>query len=137
MPHPAHSNPSCQAVKMSSVKLVFLILIVVTLVLLVAARPRSRSPIYNEVTSLPVERERLSNELLAEQISPWRRQTKKDFYLKRHSFINPKMMLSRSPFLQSFYDVPEPDIAPGGANYFGNEVLPLSTYEIMEPESML
>ncbi|XP_001356780.3 uncharacterized protein [Drosophila pseudoobscura] len=121
---------------MSNVKLLLLVLVVVTLLLLVAARPKSRSPVYNEVTSLPAERESLGNELLEQQISPWRRQAKKDFSMRRHSYINPKMMLSRSPFLQRIYDLPEPDIAPGGANYFGNEVLPLATYEIMEPESL-
>jgi len=27
-------------------------------------------------------------------------------------------------------------MAPGGSNYFDNDVLPLSTFEILEPESL-
>ncbi|KAH8249116.1 hypothetical protein KR032_006128 [Drosophila birchii] len=112
---------------MSSTKLALLILVVACLILIAWARPRSRSSMYNEVTSLPAER-RLSNEIL-DQISPMRKPSKRHYYLKR------KMAMPRSPFLERFYNMPQPEIAPGGANFFGNDVMPLSTYEIIEPES--
>ncbi|KAH8279881.1 hypothetical protein KR054_009467 [Drosophila jambulina] len=112
---------------MFSSKLALLILVVACLILIAWARPRSRSSIYNEVTSLPAER-RLSNEIL-DQISPMRKPSKRHYFLKR------KMTIPRSPFLDRFYNMPQAEIAPGGANYFGNDVMPLSAYEILEPES--
>ncbi|KAH8259103.1 hypothetical protein KR038_003026 [Drosophila bunnanda] len=112
---------------MSSSKLALLILVVACLMLIAWARPRSRSSVYNEVTSLPAERQ-LSNEIM-DQISPIRKPSKRHYFLKR------KMMTNRSPFLERFYNMPQPEIAPGGVNYFGNDVMPMSTYEILEPES--
>ncbi|XP_017014935.2 uncharacterized protein [Drosophila takahashii] len=119
---------------MSSSKLVLLILVIACLLFITWARPRSRSSIYNEVNSLPAER-RMSNEIM-DQISPLRVPHKREFFLKRRSFASPKMMMSRSPFLERFYNQPVPEIAPGGSNYFGNNVEPLSTFEILEPESL-
>ncbi|XP_017110295.1 uncharacterized protein LOC108134488 [Drosophila elegans] len=119
---------------MSSSKIALLILVIVCLVLIAWARPRSRSSIYNEVTSLPAER-RMSNEIM-DQISPLRRPHKRNFFLKKRPFVGSKMMMSRSPFLDRFYSDLQPEIAAGGANYFGNEVMPLPTYEILEPESL-
>ncbi|KAH8413023.1 hypothetical protein KR009_007446 [Drosophila setifemur] len=116
---------------MSCSKLVLLILVVACLILIAWARPRSRSSVYNEVTSLPAER-RVNNDIM-DQISPMRRPFKREFLLKRRSF--PKMTMSRSPFLERFYNEPQAEIAPGGMNFFGNDVLPLSTYEIIEPEA--
>ncbi|XP_064548614.1 uncharacterized protein LOC135435475 [Drosophila montana] len=65
------------------------------------------------------------------------------FYKQRHAFYNPPpAQLWRSSFLRRFYQVPgssvypELAISPGGGNYYSNEVLPMSTYEIIEPETM-
>ncbi|XP_037711207.1 uncharacterized protein LOC119548168 [Drosophila subpulchrella] len=119
---------------MSSSKLALLILVIACLVLIAWARPRSRSSLYNEVNSLPAER-RMSNEIM-DQISPMRRPHKREFFPKRRSFDSPKMLMSRSPFLERFYNHPAPEMALGGWNYFDNDVLPLSTFEILEPESL-
>ncbi|XP_017059212.1 uncharacterized protein LOC108100016 [Drosophila ficusphila] len=118
---------------MSSPKLALIILVIVCLFLIAWARPRSRSSLYNEVTSLPAQR-KMSNEIM-DQISPMRRPHKRDYFLKRRSFGGSKMTKSRSPFLERFYNDPLPEIAPGGFNYFGNEAQPMSTYEILEPEA--
>ncbi|EDV58933.1 uncharacterized protein LOC6543290 [Drosophila erecta] len=119
---------------MSSSKLAFLILVIACLVLIAWARPRSRSSIFNEVTSLPAER-RMSNEIM-DQISPMRRPHRRDYFVKKRPLISSRMMMSRSPFPGRFYSDAVQQIAPGGANYFGNDVLPFSTYEILEPESL-
>ncbi|KAL7741755.1 hypothetical protein ACLKA6_000364 [Drosophila palustris] len=91
----------------------------------------------NEVTSQ--EAEQIPNDFI-EEMSALR--SSRGYYKKRRSFYN-------SPFLQhsqfrgrSFYKVPAaryPEVGvipPGGANYYSNEALPLSTYEIFEPETM-
>ncbi|XP_016990402.2 uncharacterized protein LOC108052514 [Drosophila rhopaloa] len=119
---------------MSSSKLALIILVIACLILIAWARPRTRSSIYNEVTSLPAER-RMSNDIM-DQISPIRRPHNREYFLKSRSFDRPKMIFSQSPFFENFYGDLQPEIAPGGSNYFGNDVQPLPTYEILEPESL-
>ncbi|KAH8276390.1 hypothetical protein KR018_000277 [Drosophila ironensis] len=117
---------------MTNAKFALLLLVIAFLVLVAWARPRSRSSIFNEVTSLPVQR-RMSNEIL-DQISPMRRPIKRDFFLKRRAF--PRLVMPRSPYLEDVQEERQVQIAPGGMNFFGNDVLPLATYEVLEPESL-
>ncbi|EDW03812.1 GH10302 [Drosophila grimshawi] len=62
------------------------------------------------------------------------------FYKQRRAYYAappqaaPTAQLWRSSFLQRFYNFYP--MATGGGNYLSNEVMPLSTYEIIEPEAM-
>ncbi|EDV32050.1 uncharacterized protein Dana_GF15637 [Drosophila ananassae] len=117
---------------MTNSKLALLLLVIACLMFIAWARPRSRSSVFNEVTSLPAER-RMSNDIL-DQISPMRRPAKRSFLVKQPKFARLKM--PRSYFRDGFYNELQPEIAPGGMNFYGNDVLPLSTFELLEPDSL-
>ncbi|XP_017076634.2 uncharacterized protein LOC108111614 [Drosophila eugracilis] len=109
---------------MSSSRVALVILVIACLILIALARPRSRSSKYNEVTYLPAER-RMSNEIM-DQISPIRRPHKREFNGRR----------SPSPFNDYFHKMSMPGMTFGGANYFGNDVQPLSKYDVLESASL-
>lgn len=44
--------------------------------------------------------------------------------------------MPRSYFREGFYNELQPEMAPGGMNFYGNDVLPLSTFELLEPDTL-
>ncbi|XP_017108677.3 uncharacterized protein [Drosophila bipectinata] len=117
---------------MTNSKLALLLLVIACVMIIAWARPRSRSSIFNEVTSLPAER-RMSNDIL-DQISPMRRPSKRSFVIKHPAF--PRLKMPRSYIREGLYNELQPEIAPGGMNFYGNDVLPLSTFELLEPDTL-
>ncbi|XP_034473915.1 uncharacterized protein LOC117781271 [Drosophila innubila] len=108
------------------------------------ARPKwqqQQDAALNEVTSqeVPIAAEQIPNNLI-EELSALR--SPRGYYKKRRSFYKTQAVLQHSQIRGRFYNVPAdgyPEVGvipPGGANYYSNEVLPLSTYEIYEPETM-
>ncbi|EDW85295.1 uncharacterized protein Dwil_GK18925 [Drosophila willistoni] len=113
------------------------LLIISLIICCCSARPKLPSQLSssNEVIPLQSE-ENINNEILQELATISKKIDRNGNYpMKRRSFYQPKMMptLRRSPFLERFYNLPTA-ITPGGGNYYRNDVRPVSTYEIMEPE---
>ncbi|EDW63929.1 uncharacterized protein [Drosophila virilis] len=128
---------------MSSFRSVAVLLQLLCLASLVLGRP-SDSPALNEVNYQEAANEDYMNNDMMQQISAMPSPVVGGaFYKQRRAFYNPGQ-LWRSSFLRRFYQMPgsnvypELAISPGGTNYYSNEVLPMpmSTYEIIEPETM-
>ncbi|XP_030555539.1 uncharacterized protein LOC115758884 [Drosophila novamexicana] len=126
---------------MSSFRSFAVLLQLLCLASFVLGRP-SDNPALNEVSSQETANEEYMNNDMMQQISA-SPVVGGAFYKQRRAFYN-SGQLWRNSFLRRFYQLPgssvypELAISPGGGNYYSNEVLPLpmSTYEIIEPETL-